>query len=117
MPLSVLNRPRKAKSNILDQNHCVNRNNLIRIQTKEFSETANTTPHINMLYSNRRRSHEPTNCIKISTVTDCSVTGVFTGPIRTGATKEAHEHTNVNNIYLNFVGRILNHVKTITNKI
>ncbi len=35
MPLSVLNRPRKAKSNILNQNHCVNRNNLIRIQTKE----------------------------------------------------------------------------------
>ena len=49
---------------------------------------------------------------------DCSVTGGFTGPIRTGATKEAHEHTNVNNIYLNFVGRILNqHVKTTTNKI
>ena len=34
-----------------------------------FSKTANTTPHINMLYSNRRRSHEPTNCIKISTDT------------------------------------------------
>ena len=32
-----------------------------------FSKTANTTPPINMLYSNRRRSHEPTNCIKIST--------------------------------------------------
>ena len=32
-----------------------------------FSKTASTTPHINTLYSDRRRSHEPTNCIKMST--------------------------------------------------
>ncbi|CAB3977333.1 Hypothetical predicted protein [Paramuricea clavata] len=32
-----------------------------------FSKTASTTPHINTLYSDRRRSHEPTNCIKVST--------------------------------------------------
>jgi hypothetical protein len=35
MPLSVLNRPRKVKSNISNQKHCVDRNNLIHIQTKK----------------------------------------------------------------------------------
>ena len=47
MPLNVLNRPRKVKSNISNQNHCVNRNNLIHIQTKKAipeTQTHNRLP-------------------------------------------------------------------------